>query len=270
MGKFIWSQRKHVNNAYAVSEIIPIESVLPTEVIPVGTINYPNTFTFENNEYIYTPDSNDASVYGCIREIVLNNEYRLDLFKNRVGKYFIDIGANCGIASIILAKQNPNSTILAYEPNPQCFQLLKSNVEINKLKNIKIFNMGVSDNITKNLLLTITPGFSGGGTTYAKQGEFKQAYNVSGPDVLAVECTSLDNIVKDSNISEIELLKIDCEGAEYSIIYNSEYFKQKIVKNIVGEFHSLNYTDVDNDIEKLLMYCKIYVSGLLKITKLYL
>ena len=67
----------------------------------------------------------------------------------------------------------------------------------------------------------------------------------------------------------IELLKIDCEGAEFEILYNSDFFQKNIVKNMVGEFHNLCYnTTVKNTSQELINYCKLYVKGILKITEL--
>ena len=224
---------------------------------------------YNNNKYLFSYYQYDASGLGCIHEIVTNNEYKLEKFISIKNKFFIDIGANCGLVTIILAKQNPESIILAYEPHYETFLLLKNNVSINNLSNVKIFNMAVSDNNTKNIILTTTPGYSGGNTTHADINIFKlQFNNDSEISNINVPCTSLDNIIKDNNIDIIELLKIDCEGAEYNIIYGSEIFKQSIIKNIVGEFHSLEYNIVDNNINKLIEYCKLYIHGLIQITKL--
>jgi FkbM family methyltransferase len=224
---------------------------------------------YNNNNYLFSYYKNDASGLGCIYEIITNNEYKLDKFTHINNSFFIDIGANCGLVTIILAKQNPNSIILSYEPHYETFQLLKNNVTINNLSNVKIFNMAVSDNDTKSIVLTTTPGYSGGNTTYADIDKFKtQFYNDTSIKNIDVQCTSLDNIIKDNNIYIIHLLKIDCEGAEYNIIYSSEMFKHNIIKNIVGEFHSLEYNIVDNNINKLIEYCKLYINGLIQITKL--
>ena len=74
---------------------------------------------------------------------------------------------------------------------------------------------------------------------------------------------------RSNNIEKIKLLKIDCDGAEYEILYDSVFFKSGNVENMVGEFHNLPYNiTVKSNITELLDYCKPLVSGLFKITLL--
>lgn len=230
------------------------------------------TFTYNNMTYNFCFNPNDESGVGCVREIVTNNEYRLENFRGYKNKHFIDIGANCGVATIILAKQNPESTIYSYEPDFDTFQLLKKNVEVNGLTNVKIFNKAMSDSQTKSILLTKHPLYSGGNTTHANADSFKKYFKHFGHDgeiqTTEVQCTSLDQSMKEFDIQEVQLLKIDCEGAEYKILYDSEYLKERKIFNMVGEFHNLRYNATENNNIKLLEYCKKYVPGLVKMTML--
>lgn len=224
-----------------------------------------STFQYNNNTYFYTLNS-DPSTNGCITEIVNNNEYVLDMFNNK-NTTFIDIGANCGIATIILAKQNPMSIIYSFEPDKTVFELLQQNIKLNNLTNVKTFNKAVSKEGVKYLDLCLHPNYSGGNTTYSNTHLLQTHFN-GNIHSYRVECISLDKIIEDNNITEIELLKIDCEGAEYDILYNSVYFKNNIVKNLVGEFHNLKYNIVEDTAENLIIFCKSFVEGVLKITTL--
>jgi len=211
----------------------------------------------------------DPSSEGCIREIITNNEYELHKYQN-LETTIIDIGANCGIATIILAKQNPKSIIYSFEPDPTVFKLLEENIRVNNLTNVKHFNLAMSDNSNKVLTLCFHPQWSGGNTTCADITAFNNFHNTNS-SYITVKCISLDDIINEHNISSIGVFKIDCEGAEYEIIYNSEKIKSGIIKNIVGEFHDLQYnTKADNNTSKLLDYCKQYIDGNIKITLLKL
>lgn len=227
------------------------------------------TFTYNDVVYQFFYNPRDASGPGCVREIVHNNEYVLTNFKDIKSGHFIDIGANCGVATIILAKQNPESTIYSYEPHLETFELLQKNIELNGLTNVKSFNMAVSNKTTKSITLTTHPHFSGGNTTYADMDTFTRHFG-SNTNIITrtVPAISLDEIIESFNIDSVYLLKIDCEGAEYDILYDSGHFKSKIVKNMVGEFHNLKYNRVDNNNQKLLEYSRNYVDGILKITML--
>jgi FkbM family methyltransferase len=219
-------------------------------------------FTYNSQSYTVLENNNDPSTNGCIVEIVERNEYRLEQFTNRENGSFIDIGANCGIATIILAKQNPNSIVYSFEPDPSVYKVLEKNITINNLSNVILFNKAMCRKETKTIELCLHPNSRGGNTTCAEK-------TVFGKNTI-VECVSFDEIIDKYKISSIELLKIDCEGAEYEIVYESERFKERIVKAIVGEFHNLSYnkkiTNTNYNANNLIEYCKQYVDNLLPIT----
>ena len=83
-------------------------------------------------------------------EIVINGRFEdkiLDWILNNLKQYTIDktsldIGANIGNHSVAFSAISKD--VIAFEPNPKTFQLLKINKSINK--NIKIFNYGLSSN----------------------------------------------------------------------------------------------------------------------------
>jgi FkbM family methyltransferase len=214
------------------------------------------SFTYNNYNYIFNYYESDASGLGCIREIVTNNEYQLNQFVNHINKTFIDIGANCGVATIIIAKQNPHSKVYSFEPDPRVFLLLKANVDENQLDNVILHNCAVSKNNIDHLEICIHPHYSGGNTTYADNAQFESFFNckITSYNVPAL---SLDNIIQKYSINNIELLKIDCEGGEFDIIYDSNAIKNMHIHNIVGEFHDFRYnTKVHSTANELLIYCK--------------
>jgi FkbM family methyltransferase len=214
-------------------------------------------FTYNKKEYDVYINTNDPSGEGCITEIVKNNEYKLEKYEDLTAD-ILDIGANCGIATIILARQNPNSTIYSFEPHKPTYNLLVENVKLNKLSNVKTFNLAVSDVSDKTIQLYVSPLWSGANTTCSDPKSFAE-YNKKESVLQEVQCISLDKIISDNNIVNIKVLKIDCEGAEFEIIYGSEKFKEGIVENIIGEFHDLIYnTNSANDSNKLIEYCKQY------------
>ena len=224
------------------------------------------TFIYNNNEYIVLKNEQDPSSYGCIVEIVNNNEYLLNNFINYKNEFFLDIGANCGIATIILAKQNPDSIIISFEPDPNVFKILEKNVQLNNINNVKLYNKAVTKKDIKTIKLILWGEYSGGNTTCSSLNDVNTFLHkeLSQCDV---ECMYFDEIIELYNIKKIKLLKIDCEGAEYDIIYGSEYFKTGIVENIVGEFHNLPYnTSIISNSSELIKYCKQYITNLFKIT----
>jgi len=220
-----------------------------------------STFQYNGKTYNYCINTADPSGEGCIAEIVIRNEYKLHQYQDLYSS-IIDIGGNCGIATIILAKQNPESTVYAFEPHFPTYELLVENVRLNDLKNVKPFNLAVSNSSEKTLELYFSPLCSGGNTTCSEKEVMDRHFgtNVGGS---TVKCISLDDIILENHIASVELLKIDCEGAEFDILYHSKALKDGVIKNIAGEFHDLIYnTKAENNSLKLIEYCKPFVENI--------
>lgn len=194
-------------------------------------------FTYDNIEFTFIYDKQDTSGLGCINEIVINNEYILNKFKNLQNKILFDIGANIGIATIIMAKLNPKSTIYSFEPNNSTFNKLLQNIELNNLTNIKPFNFGLS-NINSKTTLFYSKNASSTGTHIINNSDICEKYN-NESNIIRENITliNFNEFVKSNNINEIYLLKIDAEGAEYDILLENELLINGNIKNIVGEFH---------------------------------
>lgn len=57
----------------------------------------------------------------------------------------LDVGANIGYYSIAIARANPERSVVSFEPIPATFELLRRNLELNGVENVKAVNAGVSD-----------------------------------------------------------------------------------------------------------------------------
>ena len=66
----------------------------------------------------------------------------------------LDIGANIGSFCMPLAKKYPQITFYAFELQKHVFLVLEKNIKINNLKNIRAFNVGIS-NVNKKVYLNI-------------------------------------------------------------------------------------------------------------------
>lgn len=211
--------------------------------------------------YEFATNPADPSGAGCIREIVENDEYRLSMFRGLSG-VIIDIGANCGVASTILAKQNPGAHIYAFEPHPPTFRLLLQNLWLNGLTNVIPMGLAVGGNLRWRASLCLHPEFSGGHTACSRPQDFER-YQQKTVTAIDVPCVPFDAFIESHAIGRVELLKIDCEGSEFEILLQSQHVKNGLVQNIVGEFHDLAYnTQVATTSEELLAYVNSCVAGL--------
>jgi FkbM family methyltransferase len=133
----------------------------------------------------------------------------------------LDIGANIGYFTLLMAKQA--KLVHAFEPEAQNFQLLKKNVELNKISNVKLHNVAVAE---KN------------GKTKLHLCETNRGMHRIYPSRW---CTEGSNEVKtvrmDDVIQEADFIKIDVEGAELGALKGMAKLLKKCEVTILMEFH---------------------------------
>ncbi|NNE91446.1 MAG: FkbM family methyltransferase [Verrucomicrobiales bacterium] len=171
-------------------------------------------------------DSNQQSfaVRSIMKELPL---YQLEAIQFRRGDVMIDIGAHCGLVSIVAAKMNPGISVYSFEPYPRNYQAFVRNIERNSVSNIRPFNCGVTGD-GRQLNLKIKHNNTGGCSAF-------KHFDGSFDDEVCVESTTLDAIFESINSDSCKLLKLDCEGAEHEIIRTFNRWND--VENLVGEFH---------------------------------
>lgn len=133
--------------------------------------------------------------------------------RKRELKTVVDIGANVGYFSLFALHQNPKAMVLSYEPMPNNFALLKKYKEENLSRIWHIYNMAVSGK-EEVIHLNYDPSDS-----FTTDASIFNPYNHK--DRIEVKCTTLENIISDHKLQQIDLLKLDCEGSEYGILYQS-------------------------------------------------
>jgi len=125
------------------------------------------------------------------------------------GDVIFDIGANIGWYSNHLSKKLPDSIIYSFEPIPETFAQIKKNTELNKSKNIILNNLAFSDAI-QTLSFYYSPTITGASSSV----------NITENDsMVKLECkaNTIDNFVKENNISSLDFIKCDVEGAEFMV-----------------------------------------------------
>jgi FkbM family methyltransferase len=142
----------------------------------------------------------------------------------------IDIGANAGYFSMFAAAKFPHSRIFSYEPVPVNYAQLQRHRELNSTKHIKCFPQAVAG---KTGEISLAFDSSDSFTTSATM--FKPAH--AGEESLKVPCVSLQAVLEENGINKCDLLKMDCEGAEYDILYNCPAAYLQRIDQIAMEVH---------------------------------
>ena len=136
--------------------------------------------------------------------------YETILFREALqeGMVVVDIGANIGLFSVIAATRvGESGSVIAFEPEPENYALLKKNIEKNKLKNVTLYQKAVADK-PGQLTLHIYDANKG------KHSLVKDVTDAPGfnSDVL-VEVVQLDTVLGEKHIRP-NIIKMDIEGAE--------------------------------------------------------
>ena len=159
-----------------------------------------------------------------LTEIFKEQHYKKGLIKKNM--VIVDIGANIGMSALYF--QDYAKMIYAIEPSPFCYHCLVENTK--DFTNIKTFNFGISYHNDKSFLT--------GGTEDSPPQSLYREY--ASKFVTPILLKSFEDFIKENNIEHIDLLKIDCEGAEYEIFLDKSF--QRIapkIDYIIGEAHNL-------------------------------
>lgn len=204
---------------------------------------------FHENICINAIDYETSCTCKVVENELKSDQYGLKNIDFEEGDCIIDAGANIGIISIYLAKKFPFIKIYAFEPIPDNYLHLIKNIKINKITNINPFNIAItSDN--RYIDMSVDFSNSGGGSEYFVKSNKKHIntyYNIPS--------TTLDNLFIDNSIKSCKLLKIDCEGAEYDILLNTQCLDE--IEFISAEIHENSLIKNNGyDAHKLIKFIK--------------
>lgn len=146
---------------------------------------------------------------------------------------YVDVGANIGNHSIFFGMFTNATSVQSFEPHPEMFKFLKSNIAHNNLgKKVKIYNVALADKNGK-CSLEIVPTDQIGGSKVIRGGDIDQ--------------WKLDKFA-DENIA---LIKVDVEGYEEFVIRGAEVVLSKHKPELFLELtNHAQYRTVSNIISK--------------------
>lgn len=139
---------------------------------------------------------------------VIERNYLLSAIKDNF--VFFDVGANIGGYSLFVASySNPNSVIVAIEPQPGVKDRLRANCERNNLKQIRLIDSAVSD-LPGTMPFYIHEKNAGESGLQFNEQPYKKS--------ILVKVEPLLDIARNIGVQHIDALKIDVEGSEEPIL----------------------------------------------------
>lgn len=193
-----------------------------------------------------------------------------------------DVGANIGIFGVRATQKSKNVTIYCFEPIPDIAAVLSKNAADHGKGGMRVKQFGLSD-VPDRVEFTYypnTPALSTfkpedwehdknafldavRGTMKNPPAEMKwmkwipgfmapviARHLVKGKKQVHCELRTLSSVIEEDKVQEINLLKVDCEGAELSVLKGIQPEHWGMIQSVVVEVHDVN--DRLNIIRKML------------------
>jgi len=175
----------------------------------------------------------------------LAEDYKIPEFDINENDIIIDIGAHIGLFSLFVSQNCKNGKIYCFEPIIENYNILMKNIEMNNIKNIIPLNQAVSK-VNENIKI------------YLNSDDSAHSIFSSGENFVQIKSTTIKSIFDNNKIDNCNLLKLDCEGAEYEIIdsipeeylirinkliieYHLASKKPKLYENLLKKLQSLSF-----------------------------
>ncbi len=190
--------------------------------------------------------------------------YFLSLLKE--DNNILDIGANVGIMTTLLARKAVNGKIFSFEPIPVTFKVLERMVKYNKLKNVKMFEVAVgNENTVVHMNMPVFDNIASDAGSYVMQDH----YYFNNTNVVKVDVKQITiDTHADLNGININAIKIDIENYEYyalngarkllleqrPIIFSEIWYGSENQKNVFSLIPELGYSIFIYDGKKLVLF----------------
>lgn len=166
--------------------------------------------------------------FAVANELFLDHQYRFcDETIKKAKCSIIDVGGHLGFFSLMATTLNPNVPIYIFEPHSGNYELLKANLKTNRIKNVISKQLAVSDTISQVELQVSKEDLNH---------SLEKAIEPTG-ETQRVQTITLERIFQKNRIEKCDLLKLDCEGSEFKIIYGAPKGLFQKIDNIFLEYH---------------------------------
>lgn len=190
---------------------------------------------------IKIPKSYVSMINGMYEDFIIK---KLKKHIELESKVIWDIGAHIGYQSFAFASTiGPKGSVVAFEPNPYNIQTFKKNIENNPI-------------LAKQIILKSEALSNKNGALFFKMGQSKNDATTSGGyletatpplpnssyegfSAIKVETVTIDSLISQQEIPVPDIIKIDVEGAELSVLQGGSNFIETHKPILVIEIHTI-------------------------------
>jgi FkbM family methyltransferase len=152
------------------------------------------------------------------------------------GMVFIDVGANIGYFTLLAGQHLVHSgRVFAVEPNPSVAEQLRQNVARSGLSNVTVVEAACSDSDERRpfYLADISHTGNTGQSSLSRENAQTETW-------VQVNCLTMDQLVESTKATRVDLVKIDVEGAEMSVLRGMTRTLTCFRPKLIVEIHPRN------------------------------
>lgn len=203
------------------------------------------------NRYLHAPPQPQLDVASFIE--VERAEMIFYLRYLREGMTVFDVGANIGELTLLFSKFTGDGQVHAFEASGNGYERLQIVCKAAERRNVVLNHVAVTDSVGTTSLHVYDGSYLSWSSVKRRPLE-KYGIDVQPVAVEEVATTTIDLYCAQHDITQIDLLKIDVEGAEFQVLFGArEMLRQQRVRCITFEFGQTTF-DMGNHPDELEKY----------------
>jgi len=153
----------------------------------------------------------------------------------------IDVGGHIGVPSVVIAKKiGDKGRLYSFEPIPEFYSILKRNLSSNRLKNVKVYQLGVGDYTGK--------------VDFYENAASSSIVPQEGGKKLRVDLITIDTFLNEEDIERIDFINMDCKGSEFFVLKGAEGILRNDKVKIFCEIHHPFLKELDISVQNIVKY----------------
>lgn len=208
-----------------------------------------HSFQLESLEFRFQDLASSDAVPIIMKELA-RDSYGLKKIPFKAGDVVLDIGGHVGCFSIVLARMCPKIQIYAFEPVPANAENFRQNLIHNQVHNVDLIPKAVTSD---GRPITLYPNPQNTGAVMSPEN-----YRMKPQPGVHSASVTLNAIFKAYQIQRCKLLKLDCEGFEFELLYHFAHLDQ--VDFLSAELHiQADKAHGEHNLQALKAYCESFI-----------
>lgn len=190
------------------------------------------------------------------KEIFLSDVYDISDLRNDLNEnsVVVDIGANVGFFSVLVLSKVKVKKVFAFEPIPSNLEIFQRTITANPIlqEHLVLTQAAVTGKPQPHLELHLD-----GSNELTENASVFSGFESTHAVKLTVPSITFGEIFQKHELSQIDFLKMDCEGSEFDIVYNTDASLLKRIRKMMVEVH-----DIEGDEKNNVNYFNDYLKSL--------